>query len=103
MVVELLPVVLALAQAITPGKIVENVRCEKDSSQAYALYLPSHYSTDRTWPLLMAFDPRARGLTAVERFAPAAEKYGWIVVGSNNSRNGSGQSSVDSLRAMGAE
>lgn len=103
MFLALLPL-LAVAQSPQPGpfpgKIAADVRCAKVVSQGYALYLPSNYSPDRAWPLLLAFDPRARGLTAVERFAPAAERYGWIIAGSNNSRNGSGQSSVQSLQAM---
>src|SRR5450432_302641 len=103
MLVAFLPIALSLAQAIAPGTIIETIPCQKDPTQSYALYLPSSYSPNRAWPILIAFDPRARGLTAVERFRPAAEKYGWIVVGSNNSRNGSGQSSVDSLRAIGAD
>jgi predicted esterase len=91
---------LLLVQAITPGKVIPDVRCEKNTSQGYALYLPSDYSADRPWPVLFAFDPRARGVTAVERFAAGAEKYGWIVAGSNNSHNGDADSSLQSLRAM---
>lgn len=44
------------------GRIVEKVTCADDATQSYALYLPSRYSPDRTWPILYAFDARARGL-----------------------------------------
>lgn len=97
----LLPALLLLAQ--TPGKIAENIRCDKNPEYGYALYLPSNYSPNKAWPLLLAFDPRARGINAVERFAPAAEKYGWIIAGSNNSRNGDGQASIQSLREVSAD
>ncbi|HJQ68499.1 MAG TPA: hypothetical protein VKA70_05990 [Blastocatellia bacterium] len=40
--------------------------------------------------MIYCFDPGARGQMPVERFKDAAEKYGYIVVGSNNSRNGPG-------------
>ena len=74
--------------SIPRGQIVERIEALNDSSQSYALYLPSNYTPDRKWPILYAFDPGARGRVPVERFKEAAEKYGWIVVGSNNSRNG---------------
>jgi hypothetical protein len=77
----------AQAQDLPVGKIIERVVCLKDDSQSYALYLPPNYTTDRRWPVIYAFDPAARGLRPVERFKDAAEKYGYIIVGSNNSRN----------------
>jgi pimeloyl-ACP methyl ester carboxylesterase len=77
----------ARAQDLPVGKIIERVVCLKDAGQSYALYLPPNYTTDRRWPVIYAFDPAARGLRPVERFKDAAEKYGYIIVGSNNSRN----------------
>ncbi len=50
--------------------------------------------------MLYAFDPGARGKIPVERFKEAAEKFGWIVVGSNNSRNGALPPSVDAWNAI---
>jgi hypothetical protein len=38
--------------------------------------------------MLYCLDPDARGRIPVERFAEAAGRAGWIVGGSNNSRNG---------------
>jgi dienelactone hydrolase len=58
-----------------------------DPSNSYALYLPLAYSPVKRWPLLLVFDPFARGEVSVKLFHEAAEKYGFIVVGSNNSRN----------------
>ena len=86
--------------SIPRGRIVERVEALSDSSQSYALYLPSNYTPDRKWPVLYAFDPGARGRLPVERFKEAAEKYGWIVVGSNNSRNGPWSVSVNAWNAM---
>jgi pimeloyl-ACP methyl ester carboxylesterase len=78
------------------GTIVEDV-------QGYALYLPSTYKADRAWPVIFAFDPRARGRTAVERYQAAAEKYGYIVAGSNVSRNGSWEVSMKAAESMAAD
>ena len=86
--------------AIPKGQIVERMECLNDSSQSYALYLPSNYTPDRKWPILYALDPGARGKTPVERFKESAEKYGWILAGSNNSRNGPWRRSADAWSAM---
>jgi hypothetical protein len=78
----------ARADAVPTGTIVERVATAADASQTYALYLPSSYTPARKWPILYCFDPGARGKVAVEHFRAAAETYGYVVVGSNNSRNG---------------
>ena len=70
------------------GQVIENVTCKADSQQSYSLFLPSRYAPDKKWPILYAFDPAARGKLPVNLFKEAAEKFGFIVVGSNNSRNG---------------
>jgi len=106
--VRLSVMVVLLAHSATPaqtdslprGQIVERVEALNDSSQSYALYLPSNYTPDRKWPVLYAFDPGARGRVPIERFKEAAEKYGWIVVGSNNSRNGPWNVVVNAWNAM---
>ena len=80
----------ALAAADLPaGQVIDRVACAEDASQSYALYLPSSYISSRAWPVIFAFDPAARGRIPVERYQVAAERYGFIVVGSNNARNGS--------------
>src|SRR5689334_5485591 len=88
------------SDSIPRGQIVERVEALSDSSQTYALYLPSNYTAERKWPVLYAFDPGARGRVPVERFKDAAEKYGWIVLGSNNSRNGPWDVAINAWNAM---
>jgi hypothetical protein len=82
--------VLARAQELTAGQLIDRVICKADQSQSYALFIPSNYTPARKWPIIYCFDPGARGSLPVERFKEAAEKYGYIVAGSNNSRNGPG-------------
>jgi predicted esterase len=72
-----------------------------DPSNSYALYLPSAYSPAKHWPLLLIFDPFARGEVSVKLFHDAAEKYGFILVGSNNSSNFKDPSSA--IRLLWAE
>jgi len=88
------------AQDIPLGTIVDDVKCLADPSQSYALYLPSAYSHDRKWSVLIAFHPGARGRAMVEKYAAAAEQYGYIVAGSNNSRNGPWSVSAAAIQAM---
>ncbi len=85
---------------VPKGQVVEKLVCANDATQSYALYLPSSYTPARKWPILYAFDPGARGKLPVENYKDAAEKYGWIVAGSNNSRNGAFQPSVDAWQAI---
>ena len=91
---------IAQTESIPKGQVVERVQALNDSSQSYALYLPSNYTPNRKWPVLYAFDPGARGRVPVERFKEAAEKYGWIVIGSNNSHNGPWDLAIDAWNAM---
>jgi len=90
----------AQTESIPRGQVVETVEALHNSSQSYALYLPSNYTPSRKWPVLYAFDPGARGRVPVERFKEAAEKYGWILLGSNNSRNGPWELAVNAWNAM---
>lgn len=82
------------------GQLLEKVGAGADARQTYALYVPTTFTRDRTWPVLFCFDPGARGRAPVERFLAAAEKFGWIVAGSNNSRNGPWEANVVAIQAM---
>lgn len=75
---------------VMPGKVIDRVPIEADRTQSYSLYLPSKFDTKTKLPILYVFDPEARGSVAVKVFADAAEKYGYIVAASNDSRNGLG-------------
>jgi dienelactone hydrolase len=85
---------------LTHGVVVPRVTCLADAQQSYALYLPSTYTPERTWPIIYAFDPGARGGMPVEMLKEIAERRGYIVVGSNNSRNGPLKVSLDAAEAV---
>jgi len=69
-----------------PNQIVE-VICASDPAQSYALYLPSAYTPAKRWPIIYFFDPGGRGRRPLDLYKDIAETYGFIFVGSNNSRN----------------
>ena len=89
------PVLAALLGAGAPepsadfprGQVVEKVAAAKVPGQSYALYLPSTYTPDRLWPVLYMLDARNNALVPIERFRAAAERFGWILVSSYNSRS----------------
>jgi len=98
----LLPLLLLALPLLAqqPGQITERVVTARDPQQSYALYLPSGYTPNKAWPVIFAFDPEARGVEGVKAFREAAEKYGYIVAASNNSRNGALRPQVDAAVAM---
>jgi predicted esterase len=70
------------------GVISEKVVCKSDASVSYALYLPTSYNAGTFFPVIYIFDPHASGLLPVSKYKDLAEKYGYIMIGSNNSKNG---------------
>ena len=96
----LTPGISARPQDLPRGQIIDSVTCLAEPAQSYSLYLPSTYSPDRSWPFLMGFHPGARGRAIVDTYRAAAEQYGYIVAGSNNSRNGSWEVSGRAVEAM---
>lgn len=95
-----LAMVLLLAAELPRGEVITRVEVEGQPDQSYALYLPAAYTPNRAWPMLYALDPGARGAVPVARLKSAAEKYGVIVAGSNNSRNGNLARSIAAIEAM---
>lgn len=75
--------------ADTPrGRVIERVRSQADSTRTYALYLPSRWSPDQRWPLLVLIDPAGRAMVPIERFRAAAERRGWILMSGYEVGNG---------------
>jgi len=75
-------------EKIEKGKVLDSVICIDNQSYSYALYLPSNYHDSLKWPVIFILEPVARGALPANVFALAAEKYGYIIASSNDSRNG---------------
>jgi dienelactone hydrolase len=100
----LLAAALAQAGEFPTGTLVEGVATGADPTQTYTLYLPAGYRQDRRWPLLLVLDPRGRARLAAELFRPAAERYGWIIVSSGDTRSdGPIEPNLKALRALWPE
>lgn len=96
----LLPAGSAAGQDLPRGTPIDSVACAGDAGQSYALYLPAQYSCDRRWPIIYCFEPGARGPIPIRLFQAAAERYGYILACSNNSRNGPWGPIGQALRAV---
>ncbi|HEY6387246.1 MAG TPA: hypothetical protein VIX91_16345 [Candidatus Acidoferrum sp.] len=86
--------------ALQSGVVLSKVTSATQPEQSYALYLPSHYTRGKRWPIVYVFDPFARGNVPVELMKDAAERHGYIVAGSNNSRNGPWKPEAEAAQAM---
>jgi len=77
----------AAADTFPVGEVVDSVVSVSDPTQSYALYLPSEYDLGRTWPVMYLMDPRGRAHIPMELFRDAAERYGWILISSYDTRS----------------
>ena len=78
----------AYDNSFAKGIVIDSVTCKNQSSQNFALYLPSSYNSGRAFPCIYIFDAHARGALPLRMYKDLAEKYGFILIGSNISKNG---------------
>lgn len=69
------------------GKIYNALPVES-STDTYALYLPNSYDESNLSAIVFIFDPSGRGDIGIRVFVEAAEKYNYILVSSNATKNG---------------
>jgi len=83
------------------GRIVRRITARADTSQRYALYLPSSFTRERQWPILFLLDPRGRALIPLQRFQPVAERLGYIAISSYNTlSDGAAEPNYKAMNAM---
>ena len=70
------------------GVILDSIPVGKNNNETFALYLPQSFNAEILHSITFVFDPSARGKSGVKPFIQASEKYGFIIVCSNNSKNG---------------
>ena len=85
---------------IPKGRVVPAVPSVAKPEQSYALYLPAAYAAERRWPIVYVFDPGGQGRRPVELMRGAADRFGYLVAASNNSRNGPWQASLEAAAEM---
>lgn len=70
------------------GKVISHVTCNNNSAQSFALYLPKNYSASSEYPVIYFFDSHASGRFPLDKYAALADEFNFILVGSNDSKNG---------------
>ena len=75
-------------QLLPKGVIVDSVKIANTLNESYAVYLPNKYKREVPSAIVFIFDPGGRGKVGIEPFVLAAETYKYILVCSNNSKNG---------------
>ncbi|MDD5569820.1 MAG: hypothetical protein PHD97_01540 [Bacteroidales bacterium] len=69
------------------GKITNQIAYENNSI-TYSLFVPPNIDRSLPAPVLFLFDPQGKGDLPVSKYKDLAVKFGYILVGSNNSKNG---------------
>ena len=90
--------------SLPAGRVIQRITSRADTSQRYALYLPSSFTRDRQWPVLFLLDPRGRALIPMQRFRAAAERLGYIAISSYNTlSDGPAEPNYSAMNAMLAD
>ena len=77
------------------GTLLEKVVCRTDATQSYALYIPVRGKLPL--PVVYLFDPHGDGTLPLKKYKPLADAYGFILAGSNNSRNGNDWQTTENI------
>lgn len=87
-----------------PGQLVERVTSEANPREHYAVYVPSGYRPDVSWPILLLMDPRGRALVPLERVREVADRLGYLVMSSYETRSDENTDpNADAINAMLAD
>jgi hypothetical protein len=78
------------------GNVIKNIVCKNEASQSFALYIPAN-SGKNLLPVIYFFDPHADGELPLNKYKTLADRYGFILVGSNNSKNGNPLSMAEDI------
>ncbi len=87
---------LSSSDSFATGKLIKNINCKSDISQSYALYIPI-VKGNQALPVIYFFDPHADGSLPLNKYKSLADKFGFILIGSNNSKNGNDYTIADNI------
>lgn len=81
---------------LTPGKVIDSVTCKADPTQSYALYIPVRGDA-AALPVVYLFDSHGVGAFPLRKYRELADAYGFILIGSNNSKNGNDWGTTETI------
>ncbi len=70
------------------GRVLDSIPVSQNTTESFALYLPKTYNPNISSPIVFIFHPAAEGKHGIHWFIKSAEQYNYILVCSNDSRNG---------------
>jgi len=76
------------AQQFKTGIILDSIPVSNSINETFSLYLPTTYNANKLSPILFIFSPSGNGKNGVKTFIKSAEAYNYILICSNNSKNG---------------
>jgi hypothetical protein len=79
---------VVVKESFKKAEVLDQIIIKAKPAETYAVYLPSNYDVSKKYPVIITFDPQADGKLPVAKYKDLAEKYGYILVGSNVSKNG---------------
>ena len=82
--------------SFSPGKIIPHVVCKADATQSYAFYIPAKGKIEAL-PVIYLFDPHGDGSLPLGKYKSLADSYNFILIGSNNSKNGNDFSMAENI------
>src|SRR6186713_1365506 len=101
LIIAILLLSVGTAVAVVPppdgmGKMTDTVICLADPAQSYALYVPAR-GNGAAMPVIFFFDPHGDGALPLHKYRTLADRYGFILAGSNNSRNGNDGGTTENI------
>lgn len=76
--------------------IYENIKCINDANNSFALYIPKN-DTIKNKPVVFFFDAHGDPLLPLNNYKKLADDFGYILVGSYNSKNGNDWSTTSQI------
>ena len=91
--------VVAATNSVFPQKSVVHISiaCDSNIQYSYSLYLPHSFDGLKKHPVAFAFDPHGDGALPLKNYQRLADKYNYILVGSNNCKNGMPWNSINAV------
>jgi hypothetical protein len=89
-------VTVSTPASLPAGKIIDTVICKSDPAESYAVYIPAKGGAGPL-PIIYFFDAHADGALPLNKYKSLADEYGFILVGSNSSKNGNDWPTADNI------
>lgn len=76
------------AVAVIEAGSIGEVSCKQNSAVSYSVYIPANAVPDSVYPVVMFFAPDGKGVKPLQLYKSIADKWNFILVGSNSNKNG---------------